>query len=160
MPINAREEIVDGNFSFRVRIGECEIEMTGRREDVLRTLRKLPKLFADVQKASQVFDQKSTTRLTVKAGLRNEEDQVKNLPKIGRVKDCTEAVLDLLGTDWGKWRPHTIDELRRALKANGLDYPGRTLSGTLTKLVGRNAVRRWRTDGGYVYILAEEEALA
>ena len=160
MPTNAPEKAVDGSFSFRARIGECEIEMAGRREDVLRTIKELPKLFADVQKASQAFGQKSTARLTVKAGIQKKESQVENLPKMGRVENCTDAVLSLLGTDWGKWRPHTIDELRRALRANGLHYPGRTLMGTLTKLAGKNTVRRWKTDAGTVYILAEKEVLA
>jgi hypothetical protein len=50
--------------------------------------------------------------------------------------------------------------LKEALKANGLRYPGRTLAGVLLGLVRKGEVKRWKTDAGCVYILAEEEVLA
>ena len=81
-------------------------------------------------------------------------------PKIYHPESCSEALLGLLATDWGRWRPRTVDELKEALKANGLEYPGRTLAGVLLGLVNKEKVRRWRTDAGCVYILAEEEVLA
>jgi hypothetical protein len=48
--------------------------------------------------------------------------------------------------------------LREALKANGLDYPARGLAAVLLGLGKQEKVRRWNTDAGYVYILAEKEA--
>ncbi|MGC9346450.1 MAG: hypothetical protein ACP5ER_06660, partial [Candidatus Bathyarchaeales archaeon] len=58
------------------------------------------------------------------------------------------------------WRPRTFAELKEALKANGLRYPGRKLAGVLLGLVKNGKVRRWKTDAGHVYILAEEKILA
>jgi predicted transcriptional regulator len=65
----------------------------------------------------------------------------------------------LLQTDWGKWRPRTIDELSEALKANDVQHSSRTLAGVLTELVKKEKIRRWNTNAGNVYILAEKEAL-
>lgn len=65
----------------------------------------------------------------------------------------------ILETDWGKWRPRTIDELDEALKANGSEQSPRTLGGVLMDLVKKGKIRRWNTNAGYVYILAEKEAL-
>jgi hypothetical protein len=65
----------------------------------------------------------------------------------------------MLGTDWGKWRPRTVEELKEAMKANGLNYSDRALSGTLDALSDKGMIRRWNTNTGFVYILAEEKSL-
>jgi len=49
--------------------------------------------------------------------------------------------------------------LKEALKTNKMNYPGRTLTRILLKLARKKKVRRWKTDAGYVYILAEKETL-
>jgi hypothetical protein len=81
-------------------------------------------------------------------------------PKILRTAKCDEAILRILETDWGKWRPRTVTELKDALKENELKFSGRILAGVLMGLVRKGKVRRWKTDAGYVYILAEKESLA
>lgn len=150
-----------GAFGFRVRMGDFEVEISGGREEVLRTVKELPGLMVDVCRAFEVSKPKTTATLTVKtAAAKEEEAPVQKYPKILRVKSCGEAVLKVLETDWGKWRPRTVGELKGALKANGLRYPGRTLAGVLLGLVRKRKIRRWKTDAGCVYILAEEEVLA
>ena len=146
-----------GSFVFRVRMGEFEVEIGGDREEVLNAIRELPGLMADVYRAFEGFKPKTKATLTVKKAAGKEEAPVKKFPRILRVESCGEAVLSVLETDWGKWRPHTFAELKEVLKANGLQYPGRTMSGVLLGLVKKRKVRRWKTDAGYVYILAEEE---
>lgn len=149
----------NGGFAFRVRMGEYEVEINGSHEEVLKTIKELPSLMADVYKAFEGLKPKTTATLTVKKAASKEEAPVQRYPKILRARSCGEAVLSVLETDWGKWRPRTISELKEALRANGLRYPGRTFSGVLTGLVRKGKVRRWKTDAGYVYILAEEENL-
>jgi len=150
-----------GIFAFRVKMGDYEVEINGDREEVLKTIKELPSLMVDVYRAFEVSKPKTTATLTVKtAAAKEEEASVEKFPKVLRVKSCGDAVLKVLETDWGKWRPRTIAELKEALKANGLRYPGRTLSGVLMGLVRKGKVRRWKTDAGCVYILAEEEVLA
>jgi hypothetical protein len=152
--------VLKGFFVFRVKLGDFEVEISGGREEVLRTVKELPGLMVDVCRAFEVSKPKATATLTVKTVGGKGEASVEKFPKVLRVKSCGDAVLKVLETDWGKWRPRTVGELKEALKANGLRYPGRTLAGVLLGLVRKGKVRRWKTDAGCVYILAEEEVLA
>ena len=149
---------VDNSFIFRVKLGEYELEVGGTRDEVLRTMEDLPSLIINVQKAFDAVRPKKFTTLTVKTEAPKDEKRVsEKYPQISASETCDEAILRLLETDWGKWRPRTLEELRDALKANGLEYPGRTLAGVLLDLVKQEKIRRWNTDSGYVYILAETE---
>jgi hypothetical protein len=147
-------------FVFRVRLGEYELELCGSREEVLKTVREdLPALMANVHSAFSSVKPKTVATLTVKADQPKEEAAVRKYPKITASDKCDEAVLRVLETDWGKWRPRTMDELREALEANGMSFSGRVFAGVLVGLVRRGRVRRWKTDAGHVYILAEKESL-
>jgi hypothetical protein len=148
-----------GFFALRFRIGEYEVEVSGTREEVLETIEDLPNLIMNVQKSFESLKPKTVAKLTVKAEAK-EEPTIQKFPKIAQTEKCDEAILKILESDWGKWRPRTIEELRGALEANGLSFSGKVLSGALFGLVRKGVVRRWKTDAGYVYILAEKEALA
>lgn len=146
-------------FVFRVRLGEYELELSGSRDEVLKTIREdLPALMANVHNAFNSVKPKTVATLTVKAEQPKEEASVvRKFPKIAATDKCDDAVLRVLESDWGKWRPRTMDELREALEANAMSFGGRVLAGVLLGLVRRGKVRRWKTDAGYVYILAEKE---
>jgi hypothetical protein len=149
---------VGSSFVFRVKLGECEIEVVGTRDEVLKTIEDLSSLISNVQKAFDAVRPKKFATLTVKTEApKDEKTASEKYPRISAAETCDEAILRLLETDWGKWRPRTVEELRDALKANGLEYPGRTLAGVLLDLVKKEKIRRWNTDSGYVYILAETE---
>lgn len=140
-------------------MGEYEVEIQGRREEVLKTLQDLPNLISNVDKAFENVKPKKITTFTVKTEPAKEEKvSAQKYPKISPTENYEEAIIRILETDWGKWRPRTIDELRDALKANGMDYPSRMLAGILMGFVKNEKIRRWNTDAGYVYILAEKEA--
>lgn len=148
------------SFGFRVRMGEYEVEVSGVREEVLKTIEELPRLMAGVYKAFEGLKPKTVATLTVKKEAAKEEATMQKYPKILHTEDCGEAVLRVLESDWGKWRPRTVDELKEALRASGLSFSGREVAGVLLGLVRKGVVRRWRTDAGCVYILAEKEAMA
>lgn len=151
---------IQSNFAFRVKIGEYEVEINGSRKEVLKTIKELPGLMADVYRAFESSKPKTTATLTVKTAAAKKEASAQKYPRILHTESCSEAILRILETDWGKWRPRTVVELKEALKSNGLRYLGRTLARVLTGLVKKRKVRRWKTDAGYVYILAEKEVLA
>jgi len=136
-------------FSFRVKFGQYEIELSGTREEVMRTVQELPDLIANVSKA---FD-------FAKVGMTASEPvaSVSAYPSISSSSSCSEAILRLLDTDWGM-QPRTLPELEEVLKANAVHYPATTLSGVLAWLVRKNKIKRWKTDKGYVYVLARKEA--
>jgi hypothetical protein len=157
----AREKKPEG-FAFRIKLGEYEVELQGTPEEVKKTLKDLPNIVANVHKAFETVKPKTVATLTVKT-----EPTVKTkdtpkapaqtYPKITAVVNCKDAVLGLLETDWGKWRPRTKEELSDAMKANKVTYTQRTLDKTLNKLADKGMVRRWNTNTGFVYILAEKK---
>lgn len=138
------------------------MELDGTHGEVLKTVQELPGLMRKIHEAFEEVKPKRTATLTVKTtpAPAKKAPPTQKYPVIPRTKSCGEAILKILDTDWGKWRPRTLTELKATLKVNKLRYPGRTLSGTLLGLVKKGKIRRWKTDAGYVYILAEEEKLA
>lgn len=149
-----------GSFSFRLKMGEYEVEISGRREDVLETIRDLPNMVTNIDKAFEKAKPKKVTTLTVKTEAPSaQKASSQKYPQILSSKNLDEAILKLLETDWGKWRPRTVEELGEALKSNGMEYSERSLSGVLMSLVKKEKIRRWNTNAGFVYILAEKEAI-
>jgi hypothetical protein len=147
------------NFALRVKMGECEVEIIGDREEVLGTIEELPQLVVNVGKAFESAKPKTVATLTVKTEASKKETNSQNYPKVSLTENCEQDVIKVLQTDWGKWRPRTIDELGDALEANGQNYGARVLAAALNGLVKKEAVRRWNTDAGFVYILVEKETL-
>jgi hypothetical protein len=149
-----------GSFAFRVKIGDYEVEVTGTYEQVLDMMKGLPSLISDIDKAFEKVKPKKMATLTVKTGAPNaERPPSQQYPQISHTAKLDEALLKVLETDWGKWRPRTLDELSEALRANELKHSVRTLAAVLMELVKKEKIRRWSTNTGYVYILAEKEAL-
>jgi hypothetical protein len=141
-------------------MGDYEIEINGSYMDVLNTIKDLPNLTGNIEKAFEKVKPRKVATLTVKteaAGPQKGSSQ--QYPQIAPSAKLDEAILKLLETDWGKWRPRTIDELGEALKSNGIEKSERALGGVLMELVKKEKIRRWNTNAGYVYILAEKEAL-
>lgn len=159
MPGRKAERRSNGDFALRVKMGEYEVEIDGGHEEVLKTIKELPNLMVDIYKAFEASKPKTKTPPTVRKAAEKEKTSAQKYPHIVNPGSCSEAILSVLATDWGRWRPRTVDELKKALKANGLQYPGRTLAGVLLGLVNKGKIRRWRTEAGCVYILAEEDIL-
>jgi len=134
-------------FSLRVKFGSHEIEISGTREEVIKTIEELPSLVANVSKA---FD-------AANINVAPPQSTPALYPTISSSANCSEAVLKLLKTNWGKQQPRTLPELVEAMKANALHYPATTLSGVLVWLVKKGRIKRWKTKKGYVYALAGKE---
>jgi hypothetical protein len=163
LPTKKVEEKQEG-FAFRVKLGEYEVEIRGAHVEVTKTIENLPNLVSNISKAFEIARPKTVATITVKteappkeASKAAAEAPAQTYPKIASPTSCDEAVLKFLETDWGKWRPRTMEELKEAMNANGLKYPGRTLGATLDALAEKDKVQRWNTNTGFVYILAEEK---
>jgi predicted transcriptional regulator len=161
LPKNAAKEKNEG-FAFRIKLGEYEVEIHGTPEEVQKTLKDLPNIVANVHKSFETVKPKTVATLTVKTEPTSKAKETpktpaQTYPKIADVVNCEGAVLGLLETDWGKWRPRTMEELNDAMKANKITYTQRTLERTLNKLADKGMVRRWNTNTGFVYILAEKK---
>ncbi|MFP3984723.1 MAG: hypothetical protein ACLFU9_01975 [Candidatus Bathyarchaeia archaeon] len=143
-------------------MNQNEVEISGTQKEVLKAIKDLPKLMENISKAFTHMNPKVaavaekapvSVRLSPSTAVPS-----KMYPSIKKAKNCSQAVLKLLETEWGAWKPRTMPEIVEALKANALHYPSTTLSGVLSWLVKKGKVRRWKTDAGYVYILAEKRA--
>ena len=153
------------SFAFRIKFGEYEVEIEGAHEEVMKTIENLPNLVTNINKAFEIAKPKTVATITVKTEPTSKEATkaaaeapAQSYPKIASPASCEEAVLRFLETDWGKWRPRTMEELREAMRANELKYSERTLGATLDALAEKGKVRRWNTNTGFVYILAEGKA--
>jgi hypothetical protein len=136
---------LDKEFSFRVRFGDFEVEISGSRDEVFKTVEMLPSLMASVSKAFEL----AKTDKPISNGASSTYPVVSG-------SNCSEAVLKLLESDWGM-EPRTLSELVDALKSNTLHYPSTTLSGVLAWLTKKGKVKRWKTDKGYVYAYVRKE---
>ena len=162
---NKKSDKKPESFSFRIKLGEYEVEIKGTHDEVTKTLENLPNLVTNVHKGFEIAKPKTVATLTVKTeppvkAKATPKKSAETYPKIASVTNCKEAVLSLLETNWGKWRPRTMEELKDAMKSNKIKYNKRSLTGTLNKLAAKGMVRRWNTNTGFVYILAEEKPLS
>lgn len=148
-------------FAFRIKMGEYELEIRGTRDEVTKTVENLQSLVDYVQKAFEAVKPKTVATITVKTEppqkSPSDEAAAVSYPKIGSPRNCEDAVLRILETDWGKWRPRTMEELKEIMKSNGLKYTSPVLEETLNDLADKGMVRRWNTTNGFVYILAEKK---
>lgn len=143
----------NSQFILRVRIGDQEVEFGGTREEVMAALEDLEEIISKVSKA---FRNESRSRAMGKL-MDIELPSKSGYPTIPQTKKCSEAVLNLLRTEWGK-TPRKLSELREGMEANAIRFPSSTLSGTLNWLVKKGRLRRWKGESGrYLYTLTEGE---
>ena len=142
--------MVETPFKIKIRIGESEVEIGGEREEVLETLQELDKIVELVTEAFNIV-------ITQKKSRSKGKPDPSQFPKIPRTNQCSEAVISLLHTDWGK-NPRTIGELREAMEANAVFFPKTTLSGVLVWLTKKGDLRRWKDPKrGYLYVVNDVE---
>ena len=133
-------------FHVKVRIGDKELEIGGSKEEVLSTLDDLDSI---VEKVTQAFNQKGAQTKRKKNG------DVES-PNIQHTTQCSEAIVSLLETDWGK-TPRAIGELREGMEANAIFFPKSTISGVLSWQIKKGVLRRWKDKKrGYLYVLNEK----
>lgn len=141
--------LVEGPFSIRVRLSDYEIEITGTREEVLKTLDDLSKIIGKVSRAFEESSGPTKIKLKEKAPLIKEK-----FPTIPKPSGCADAIIKLLSTDWGH-TPRTWRELKEAMEVNAIYYSKGSITGQLTYLTQKKTIRRIKTERGYAYILVD-----
>ncbi|NLE04843.1 MAG: hypothetical protein GX638_08585, partial [Crenarchaeota archaeon] len=101
-------------FSIRIKLGEYEVELSGTHHDVMRAVERLPTFISNVNKAFQEVRPKTIAKITVKTtdseeAVKPSETKAVSIPKIGSTNNTQDAVLLILESDWGKWRPRTVE---------------------------------------------------
>jgi hypothetical protein len=147
--------MTEERFSLRVQIGECEIELSGNKEEVMATLNDLPSI---VEKISRSFNLpgKELPRISPIEKKENElrESEIsETFPTIPRPSGPSDAITKLLSTEWGR-KPRVWQEINDALTINAIYYSKGSITGTLTNLTKKGKLRRIKTEKGYGYILS------
>ena len=136
-------------FHLKIRIGDHEVEIGGTKEEVMSTLDDLDSI---IDKVSLAFKEKAAI-----GKVKQKKNGDVEYPKITHTTQCSEAIITLLGLEWGK-TPRTIGELREAMEANAIFFPKSTISGVLSWLIKKGSLRRWKDKKrGYLYVLNERE---
>jgi hypothetical protein len=80
------------------------------------------------------------------------EMKSEEFPKIPDGLGCSEAIRELLQTDWGR-QPRSMNEITEALETNALYFSKGTLSGTLTMMTKGGHLRRFKKAGRWTYVI-------
>jgi len=145
---------MEDRFSIRVRIGNCEIELSGRKEEVMKTLNELPRVMETVSKSFESAMEEQTRIPPVREVKRAEVvEPPEAIPTIPKPSGPSDAIIKLLSTEWGR-KPRIWQEINDALMTNAIYYSKGSITGTLTNLTKKNKLRRIRTEKGYGYILS------
>jgi hypothetical protein len=141
-------------FLIRIRLGEIEIELGGEKEEVISTLDQLDEI---VDKISCAFSEEiNLPEIAITSISKNKN--VDEIPKIPQVDQCSQAIEELLSTEWGN-TPRSLSELREAMEANAIYFPKTTLSGVLIWMVKKGRLKRWKDKKrGYIYIINKDTA--
>jgi hypothetical protein len=82
-----------------------------------------------------------------------EEGTTESYPALPTGLGCSEAIRQLLSTEWGRQQPRSMRDIENALQTNALYFSSGTLSGTLNLLTKSGAIRRFKKDGRWTYVL-------
>jgi len=77
------------------------------------------------------------------------------IPKISGDLGCSDAIREILRSDWGKIEPRTMNELRDVMIHNAIPHSKGTVAGTLNYLTRSGTVKRRKKNGIWAYILEE-----
>jgi hypothetical protein len=86
--------------------------------------------------------------------LRRGKDPADHYPVIPGNSGCTDAIRQLLGSEWGTTEARTERELTGAMRSNGIRFSHGTISGSLTAMTRKNELQRpGKKNGSYCYLL-------
>ncbi len=132
-------------LKVRVRLGDCEAEVVGQKEDVLEILANFEKVVSNLTSAIryQSLEQKPAV-------------QTEDVPQVQMERNiqAPDAIIKLLSTDWGN-RPRNLTDIMGALEVNAIHFPKGTIAGRLTDLTRKGILRRVKTAGGFGYVLVK-----
>ena len=78
------------------------------------------------------------------------------IPKISGDLGPSQAIREILNTQWGRMETRTMKEINSVLEANAIYFSASSLSGVLTNLVKKGELRRSKKDDQWAYALSTE----
>jgi len=131
-------------LTIRVKIGSCELEVSGKKEDVIEvfggieeTVARVSAAFAAEQPQAQQEEAEEPPHIQLTRGIQ-----------------APDAIVKILSTPWGD-KPRTLTEMLNTLRINAIHFPKGTVAGRLTDLTKRGVLRRVETAKGFGYVLVK-----
>ncbi len=141
----------DSSLELRIKLASHEVEIKGRREDVMILLDKAMEY---VEKWRALTPPAQPTEAPARSVGEDALEEVEAPPSIRIAPGDTAVsiVEKLFSTDWAS-KPKTLRQVMRTLEFLGVHYPKSTIAVTLRRLVKRGALRRIKSEQNvYVYL--------
>lgn len=140
----------EDNVMVRLKLGENEIEIRSKKEDLKEIIGILQSsLFPSlIQKQPQASE----------APAQEDKVTIEELPQIKIEKDesLPSIILKMFSTPWGR-KPRKLSEVKQALESYGLVYPKQSIAVALLRLTQSGKIRRFKgTEEEYVYTASTE----
>lgn len=82
-------------------------------------------------------------------------DAVVLVPQIKGPLKPSEAIREVLSSDYGKGKPRSMADIINVLQTNALYFSDGAISGALSYMTKNSVLRRWEENGKWVYVLNE-----
>jgi len=132
------------NWKGSWKNGELALEVDSP-EELIAAIKKL-----------EVESQIKTLEITQENGMEHGQLQgaPPGRPQLTPNSGCSEAIREMLQSNWGRKEPRDMSEIIEVLEQNALYFPKGTISGVLTGMVKRGQLRRMKkgTVWAYVYL--------
>jgi len=139
------------NVVVRLKLGENEIEIGSRKEDLKEEVEVLQDLLG-------MFVPQAPPRPTEGASAKEAREVAREMPEI-KVKggeSLPSVILKMFSTPWGR-KPRRLIEVKEALESYGLIYPKQSVAVALLRLAKAGKLRRFKGAGEeYVYTASME----
>lgn len=139
-----------GRLSEFVKSGWAKRLSKARYEINQYSLNPILDEIAISRRKSELF-QPTASNFTENTSALSEVEQRQSFPTVSKSKGLTDAILNILNTEWGK-TPREWGEISEALRRNALHYSKGSVTGTLTLLTQGGKLRRIREGRAYKYI--------
>lgn len=137
------------NVRLRVRLGQSEVEVEARKEDLGQIFEMIPELMKKLKDATHQQVQ-SKEELSIAS---QPSPTVPPEVVFGKSESLPSMILKLFSSGWGK-QPRKLLEIKEVLETYGLVYPKQSVAVALLRLAKEGKLRRFKQpDGEYVYTI-------
>jgi hypothetical protein len=136
----------------RVRVGNSEIEVESPKPLLDEVIEKAESLLL---RMSEVTPVPARGHEAPKVPVGHEPTALDEMPQIVIEKGDSlgDILLKLFTTPWGS-TPRRLGEILETLRSYGAIYPKSSVAVSLLRMVHAGKLRRFKEDGGYVYVSA------
>ena len=139
----------DDTVTVRLKLGENEVEIKSRKEDLREVVEVLQGLLSSFTvRPAQIQE----------APVQNVKKMPKEIPeiKVEKNESLPSVILKMFATPWGR-KPRKLIEVKEALESYGLIYPKQSVAVALLRLAKSGKLRRFKGAGEeYVYTASTE----